>query len=133
MYLSSKGGEPWNYRFVVHDKGFKRIAAKRRFTHYRGAQWSGQVWPQEVARRILEDDAMFEPQQYPCEEIYFSTYAHAYAVETGIQIDQSIVTINWSHQYLVEDVPPYAYAVCKVSENHPLREMFKKKRRSMVC
>ena len=120
----------WIYPAIMRDACFKRAILNRGYTHYKGAQWSGQLWRIEVANRLLQDRPFWlnaQPCGYQCEEIYFSTYAYAYAIDQNIPLYKSVVTINWKHQYeyTTNEIFPNAVAICKVADSHAIREMSK--------
>jgi hypothetical protein len=101
----------------------------------RGNQFSGQIWPYEVAVMLEKDIKTLYNSPvttyYVTEEIYFSTYAYNYAVMNNIPVGSSVVMINWLKGYTVDTVdrivslredPRFngaygAYAACKLSDN----------------
>jgi len=114
----------WHYPRIEQDLYFKSAMVKRGYTHYRAAQMTGQVWPVEVARRIVADAPIWTKApngNYPCEEVYFSTYAAAYAHEMHLPVLPSIVTIDWSVHYEVTTVAERVVAHCKVADDSPIR------------
>jgi hypothetical protein len=132
-YLESLEWFGWQYKYGGDkDLEFHNMVQKRNFKYLRGGQWSGQVWPYEVGKILVEDISELENSElhksnaYACEEIYMSTYAHNYAKENGIEIGFSEVIINWNSGYEVRSVEyinslrttyKYGSGVCKVSED----------------
>ena len=138
-YLHSIGAGPWQYANGDLDTDLQQFVQKRGFAWFRGSQWSGQMWPCEVARMLVEDiqtiyNSPNTPHlKYASEEIYLSTYAYNYGITHSIPIERSEVIINWNTNYLLSD-PRYiddlrtdprfrGHAVCKLSDDiqDPLR------------
>lgn len=138
QYLNKKGSGGWQYATGCDkDIRFHEYLKKRNFTHIRGGQWSGQVWPFDVAKMLVEDsmsmanDISLEESQYiiyAFEEILLATYAHNYAVQRGIPIEEGEVIINWAFYYDIKDIKyiemlrdifkrKNGHAACKLSDN----------------
>jgi hypothetical protein len=101
----------------------------------RGNQFSGQIWPYEVAVMLEKDMKTLYNSPvttyYVTEEIYFSTYAYNYAMMNNMQVGSSVVMIDWAKGYTVtqpgrvvslREDPRFIgacgpYAVCKLSDN----------------
>ena len=132
-YLQSIGSFPWQYLHGDEDVELQMLIQKRNFKWFRGNQWSGQIWPYEVAVMLAEDIATLYDSpntpylDYVCEEIYLSTYAYNYAKEHSITIEHSEVIINWQTNYNIQN-PQYidylrknpsfqGHAVCKLSDD----------------
>lgn len=132
-YLESVGSFGWQYKFGGDkDLEFHRLIKNRGFKYMRGCQWSGQVWPYEVGKILLDDLTELEKLndykevQYACEEIYFSTYAYNYARDNNISINYVEVIIDWDAGYevrdfnyvqMLRDTYEGGSAVCKLSDN----------------
>lgn len=134
-YISSIGGHVWQYGGCDKDTGFHEAIKSRGFEYIRGSQWSGQIWPMNVAKMIAEDIPNIKyPNNcnYSAEEIYLSTYANAYAREKSMQVGFCEVMIDWDRNYTVSNVEyvkrlikefPYS-AICKIptETDHPVRK-----------
>lgn len=133
-YLTSIGGMGWQYGGCDKDIEFHSAIKSRGFEHMRGCQWSGQIWPMDVAKMIAEDIPKIKypnNSNYSAEEIYLSTYGNAYARKKSMEIGFCEVMIDWNRNYTVNDVEyvkklakefPHS-AICKVptDTNHPVR------------
>ncbi len=129
---------PWQYKGSDFDHDFHDLVRDRKFTHYFGCQFSGQVWPLELAKMIVEDLSQLiysSHGYYACEEIYFATYAYNYSIRNNIPIERVVTIINWEFSYMVQsldyinrlrnDHPAnIGFAVCKLSDdiNDPVRK-----------
>lgn len=128
QYLNKKGSGGWQYATGCdRDKRFHEYLKKRNFTHIRGGQWSGQVWPFDVAKMLVEDitsmanDISLKESQYityAFEEILLSTYAHNYAVHNQIAIERGEVIIHWAQYYDIKDSKYIDYLRTNVTEGH---------------
>jgi len=140
-YLKEKGSGGWQYGFEGHgcdqDIYFHECLMKRGIQFFRGCQWSGQLWPQDVGKMIVEDLTSLKNkpmQHYASEEIYFSTYAYHYFILSKIPIQFCEVITNWEFKYEINDIqyiidlhqkhPPRGHAICKLPDdtNHPVRK-----------
>ncbi len=137
-FLESLGLPAWQYGLGFdEDIHLHERFRARNFTHVRGSQWAGQVWPQTVARWLVEDMRYLEmlpDAKYTCEEIYLTTYASNFAEQYKLEIDFSEVVINWSQYYNIDDPVwieilraqyPRGVAVCRVNDviGHPVRSL----------
>lgn len=135
-YLAKQGVEyGWQYqRGFDTDTDIHACMKKRKFTHLRGSQWSGQVFPAGVAIDLVEDLktlVMKSDIEYCTEELYFSTYSYNYAIRNNINITYLETIINWGNCYIVPSVEYVkklhdhveGHAVCKLSDdvNDPIR------------
>jgi hypothetical protein len=146
-YLVKNGGSKWQYENCDRDVEFLNFVKKRNFKWLKGSQFTGQIWPKEVAKQIVEDILTLRSnndilstknnsrKDYAYEEIYFSSYAYNYAIENQIPVSPCEVIIDWSY-YEIQD-PKYivkmrdykvndeeiGHALCKVPDNvnHPSR------------
>ena len=131
-YLESVGSFGWQYKFGGDsDIEFHDLVKRRGFKWLRGCQWSGQIWPYEVGKMLLEDLSSLDnseyhkKQEWACEELYLSTYAYNYAKTNNIEISLVEVVIDWNRGYEVsrksriEELINYGYGsgVCKLSDN----------------
>ena len=137
-YLKSVGSIGWQYGFGGDsDTEFHSLVIARGFKYMRGNQFSGQMWPYEVAVMLEKDMKTLYNSPvttyYVTEEIYFSTYAYNYAMINNMPVGSSVVMIDWAKGYAVTQPgrvvslrsdarfigdPAYApYAVCKLSDN----------------
>jgi hypothetical protein len=139
-YLKAKGRKDgWQYGYGGDkDTILHSVCKNRGFQYFFGCQWTGQVWPMEVAKAIAQDCSVLEyvdcsHLKYAAEEIYLSTYAYNYAIENNIPIDYVTVIIHWEYMYLIQSVEyiealkhaiPYGAGVCKVPDvvKHPIRQ-----------
>ena len=94
----------WQYRFFEKDLPIHHLFKK--FKWLKGSQWSGIIFPYEVAKSVVSDMKSIEPTDcdtllpdYAREEIVFSTYAYNYALEKGISIDINEAIIDWGAMY----------------------------------
>ena len=124
----------WAYEKVVNDVGFNEALLKRGYSEYYNAQLQGQIWPYEIASRILRDAPIwgkYADPLYQCEEIYFSTYAYAFAVEKREEIHPSLVSTAWDGKYALyqlSDIEDHkAVAVSKVVDDSPLWDVYSTK------
>ena len=135
-YLKSIGSIGWQYEYGGDsDTEFHKLVLARGFKYMRGNQFSGQIWPYELAV-ILEKDikTLYNSPvttYYVTEEIYFSTYAYNYAMMNNMLVGSSVVMIDWAKGYAVNTVdriislredPRFnglfgPYAACKLSDN----------------
>jgi hypothetical protein len=130
-YLQSIGGSKWQYEHCDKDVNFLNLVKNRNFKYFYGTQFPGQIWPYQVAKDVVDDFLTLTNNQfYPCEEIYFSTYAYNYAFENNLPINYVEVITNWEYNYNIYD-PEYiiqlrnykinskeiGHAICKVPEN----------------
>uniref|UniRef100_A0A6C0J579 Glycosyltransferase n=1 Tax=viral metagenome TaxID=1070528 RepID=A0A6C0J579_9ZZZZ len=129
-YLEVQGSPGWQYaRGFDSDHEVHIMMRNRNFRWTRGSQFSGQIFPYEVAEQIAEDQWFISDNIWYClEEMWFSTYAYNYAVEKGITVEQMETIIDWEGGYGVtkEMVVKYrsiarvlkgiGHAVCKVSD-----------------
>jgi len=137
-YLNSLGHNSWQYVGCDADIEFYDLINKRNFKWFKGCQWSGQVFPYEVAKMLSEDvGTLYDSKanvKYAAEEIYFSTYAYNYAIQNNIEIKLTEVIIDWNNSYCIEKTEKIDYlrnkyiktghAVCKLSDdvnNNPVR------------
>jgi len=112
---------------------------RRNIKYVKGCQFSGQVFPYEVAQAVCADlQAIHTPEQtgkynYSLEEIIFSTYAYDYSIRKGMIVDYTTVAIDWDNIYEINYLEQislllknnkHAYAACKVpyEMNHPVRK-----------
>ena len=132
-YLKSVGSFGWQYGFGGDsDIVFHKLVKNRQFKYLRGAQWSGQIWPYDVARMLVEDLSDLDSSnlhlelKYATEELYLSTYAYNYAICNGLPIDFLEVIIDWNSGYEVKSMGYIeklrggysdGSAVCKLSDN----------------
>jgi len=128
-YLAEKGRPPWQYNNFDKDSEAHGLIVRRKFTHTRGCQLSGQMWPYEVAVQLVEDMRKLEympVRNYCPEEIYFSTYASNFAERNGLPIERCEVIINWNNHYSIDDIEyvkrmesygEKGSALCKVNED----------------
>jgi len=147
-YLTSIGSIGWQYQLGGDsDTEFHNLILARGFKYIRGNQFSGQMWPYEVAVMLEKDIKTLYNSHvttyYVTEEIYFSTYAYNYAKLNNIPVGSSVVMINWAKGYAVDSVeritslredprfngpsgpsgssgpsgPSVPYAACKLSDN----------------
>ncbi len=140
-YLRERGSGGWQYGFEGHgcdlDIHFHECLHKRGIQFFRGCQWSGQLWPQDVGKMIVEDLTLLKNkpmQNYACEEIYFSTYAYHHYLLSKIPIQFCEVITNWEFKYDIHDIqyiidlhqkhPLIGHAICKLPDdvNHPVRK-----------
>ncbi len=139
-YLKERGSGGWQYGFEGHgcdqDSFFHECLLKRGIQYFKGCQWSGQVWPQEVGKWIVEDLLSLKDkpmQYYACEEIYFSTYAYHFVITLHLPIYYCEVITNWEYKYEINDIQyiidlhqkhqNIGHALCKLPDdtNHPVR------------
>ena len=131
-YLESVGSFGWQYKFGGDsDLEFHKLVRSRGVRYLRGCQWSGQIWPYEVARMLIEDlseldeSNMHNELKYACEELYVSTYAYNYAIDNELKLELLEVIIDWTSGYEVKDVKyirslmnyKYGSGVCKLSDD----------------
>jgi len=136
----------WQYPGCDCDLEFHTLIKNRHFRYFKGAQWSGQVWPYEVAVMLSADigslynsESTSQRPYFSAEEIYLSTYAYNYAKEHNMEICLTEVIINWAHGYYVPNLDIIHYyrhsyiksghAVCKLSDdvhNDPIRKYLNK-------
>jgi len=131
-YLKSVGSMGWQYEYGGDsDVEFHKLILNRGFKFMKGNQFSGQMWPYEVALMLESDIKTLygseSPKYYVTEEIFFSTYAYNYAKIHNIQIDLSIVIIDWEKYYNISSLEYIdslrnnskltSYAACKLSDN----------------
>lgn len=135
-YIKSIGSIGWQYEYGGDsDTEFHKLVLSRGFKYMRGNQFSGQIWPYELAVMLEEDIKTLYNSPvttyYVTEEIYFSTYAYNYAMMNNMLVGSSVVIINWAKGYAVNTVdrivslredPRFngvcgAYAACKLSDN----------------
>lgn len=136
--LKAMGIPPWQYGLGFdQDTGFHHCVRERKFTHVRGSQWSGQLWPHTVAVWLVEDLRLLETlpdAKYTCEEIYLATYASNYAERYHMQVGFCVVAIHWGQYYNIEDPLyvelmkegyHYGYAICRINDSmdHPVRQL----------
>lgn len=140
-YLRERNSGGWQYGFEGHgcdqDTFFHECLLKRNIKYFRGCQWSGQLWPQQVGKWVVEDLLSLKDkpmQYYACEEIYFSTYAYHFYITQNIPIYYCEVITNWEFQYEIQNIqyimdlhqkyPNIGHALCKLPDdtNHPLRK-----------
>jgi hypothetical protein len=133
MYLKSIGSMSWQYGWGGDsDIEFSKLIVKRGFKYLKGCQWSGQIWPYEVGKMLVEDLSEIEGSEYnsrlkyAAEEIYLSTYAYNYAIKNKLNLDFVEVIIEWNEKYNITDIRYIDYlrsslyegsCVCKVSDN----------------
>ena len=110
-YLESVGSFGWQYAYGGDsDLEFHSLVRRRGFRYLRGTQWSGQIWPYEVGKMILEDVSELDDSdnhinlKYACEEMYLSTYAHNYAKNNNISIKFNEVIIDWNNGYDIKSI-----------------------------
>jgi hypothetical protein len=110
-YLESVGSFGWQYAYGGDlDLEFHSLVRRRGFKYLLGAQWSGQIWPYEVGKMILEDVSELDDSEnhidlkYQCEEIYLSTYAHNYAKNNKMPIKFTEVIIDWNNGYHIKNI-----------------------------
>jgi hypothetical protein len=131
-YLESVGSFGWQYKFGGDsDLEFHKLVRSRGFRYLRGCQWSGQIWPYEVGRMLVEDlselddSPLHDNKKYACEELYISTYAYNYGIDNELGLDLVEVIIDWSSGYEVKEVNYINHlksyksgsGVCKLSDN----------------
>jgi hypothetical protein len=139
QYLQSRNNHTWQYNGCDSDTEFHSLLTRRNFQWFKGCQWSGQVWPYEVAVMLVTDIGSLydsastkERPYYAAEEIILSTYAYNYAKEHSIPISLTEVIIDWNNSYWVPNIERIEYlrnkyighAVCKLSDNveDPIRQ-----------
>jgi hypothetical protein len=106
-YLETVGSGGWQYTGCDVDIEFHKLIQNRNFKYFRGCQWSGQIWPYEVGKELVEDLSTLEDKigvHYACEEIYLSTYAYNYAKTNNINIDYVEVIIDWGNEYKISTI-----------------------------
>jgi hypothetical protein len=106
-YLASVGSGGWQYTGCDEDVEFHKLIQNRKFKYFRGCQWSGQIWPYEVGKELVEDLSTLKDKivvRYACEEIYLSTYAYNYAKINNINIDYVEVIIDWGTEYKIPNI-----------------------------
>jgi hypothetical protein len=134
----------WIYPAFDKHTEMHDLFRKRNIKYVRGCQFSGQVFPYEVAKAVCEDLLQIEtPEQiakynYSLEEIIFSSYSYDYSIRKGMMVEYATVAIDWDNYYEIHSLTQiynllrdnkYAYAVCKVPYDirHPIREFLNSK------
>ena len=107
-YLNSRGSTipGWQYRYF--EKDFQIHPMFRKFKWLQGSQWSGMVFPYDVAKEVAHDMKPMESisnnpsmPDYALEEIVFGTYAYNYAISNGLKLNISETIIDWDRQYAI--------------------------------
>ena len=135
-YILENGSEiPWLYDRFEKDIPIHHLFKK--FKWLKGGQWSGSIFPYEVAKDVAADMKSVEAisydttlRDYAREEIVFSTYAYNYAVTTGMTINMLETITDWDYMYnpTIERViqyrsvaalfPGIGHLVCRLEDNY---------------
>lgn len=125
-FMLSQTKEVWGaFKDIDNDILFNNSVIKRKFKYIKTNQASGNLFPKEVGKWLIEDYYdNFNGNDYQCEEVYFSTYAYNWSLLKNKEIKYSCILIDWQN-YFRQITPEYinnikkygCYGICKIDDN----------------